>query len=73
MRIESYANQRCLTAGANPPDTVTLQERTDNLNQHWRLVAHAERGNDFYLVSVVHPRYTLASPTTSKATTGWWA
>ncbi|MFJ8469797.1 RICIN domain-containing protein [Streptomyces swartbergensis] len=60
VRIESYANHRCLTAGANPPDTVTLRERTDSLNQHWRLVSHAERGNDFYLVSVVHPRYALA-------------
>ncbi|MGW0423877.1 hypothetical protein [Streptomyces sp. NPDC003015] len=34
VRIESYANHRCLTAGANPPDTVTLREGTDSLNQH---------------------------------------
>lgn len=39
---------------------MPLRERTDSLNQHWRLVSHAERGHDFYLVSVVHPRCALA-------------
>ncbi|MEV5989353.1 hypothetical protein AB0L85_30985 [Streptomyces sp. NPDC052051] len=58
--IESHANRRCLSTGANPPDLVTLQEPTDSLNQHWRLVQHAEGGSDFYIVSVVHPRYALA-------------
>ncbi|MFD9903724.1 RICIN domain-containing protein [Streptomyces sp. NPDC059063] len=60
VRIETFANRRCLTTGANPPDQVTLQERKDSLTQSWRLVPHAERGNDYYVVSVVHPRYALA-------------
>ncbi|MET9520736.1 hypothetical protein [Streptomyces sp. NPDC002994] len=60
VRIESYANRRSITAGANPPDIVTFQERGKSLNQQWQLVSHSERSNDFYIVSVVHPGYALA-------------
>ncbi|CAM5651669.1 hypothetical protein SALBM135S_05128 [Streptomyces alboniger] len=60
VRIESYANRRSLTTGANPPDLVTFQERSSSLSQHWRLVADRERGNDFYIISVVHPSYALS-------------
>ncbi|MFE0106101.1 RICIN domain-containing protein [Streptomyces sp. NPDC059009] len=60
VAVETYANHRRLTAGATPADVATLQEHTDSLSQRWRLVRHAEGGNDYYIVSVVHPRYALA-------------
>lgn len=71
VRIESYANRRCLTAGANPPDVVTLREGTDSLSQHWRLVSTRSGATTSTWSRSCIRAMPWPSPTTSRATTGW--
>ncbi|MER6994336.1 RICIN domain-containing protein [Streptomyces sp. NPDC000410] len=59
VRIESFANRRCLTVGSKPSDVVTFQEQTDSLHQNWRFIHQDVSSDSYAIVSVVHPRFAL--------------
>lgn len=65
--IRSAARGRALSAGAQPSNTVTLQEVNDSLHQNWRFEPVDVSSDSYIIVSVVHPSYALGIPSRNQA------